>query len=377
MKGIGRIETLPLASIGQATRQFFTWWRDELVALMPGALRQHLQHQEHQIIISFSQGEVQITDCRHGQAESTLPVPGEEQHVLRQEDSAKISRLRKRLGSNVIVMLPHEHVLSLTFPLPLEAEKNLHEVVGYELGRHAPFKIEQVYFDYIVRERRREEKKILMSVMVVPKKQVDPLLQSVRGLGFVPEILTVSESQEGDGALCKPSSFNLLPRSQQVSASSAMNSLAKLLSVTAVLLLIAVSGYPLLMQEMRISEMKSQVESIKSDATSVISMKQQLEKASQESAYIDEKKREYPEVLDILNALTRLLPDDTWLEQFELKGNRIRVLGLSADASSLIQRLENSPLLQKVAFDSPIVKDPRVGRFRFQIVADITARDGK
>jgi len=281
------------------------------------------------------------------------------------------------MGENATVILPHEHVLSLSFPLPLEAEKNLHEVVGYELGRYAPFKIEQVYYDYIVRERNREEKKLWLLVTVVPKKQVDPLLERVNSLGFVPEVLTVSENEDDSGALCNLASFNLLPQVQQVRARGTINSLSKILTTTAVLLMIAVSVYPLLMQELRIADMKSRIESIKSDASSVLAMKQKLEQTSEESAYVEEKKQQYPEVLDVLSALTTLLPDDTWLEQFEVKGSRVRMLGYSADASSLIELLENSPLLQKVAFDSPIVKDRNNGRFRFQIVAELTAREGK
>jgi len=377
MKGVSRIDLLSINSLIQAIKQFFRWWWDELVSLMPGAVRQHLQSQEHQLVVSFPDDGMLVTDCKHGQTESSLSITDSSQNTISQDVSAKLARLRKRSGGNVTVKLPHEHVLFLSFPLPSEAEKNLHEVVGYELGRHAPFKIEQVYFDYIIRERRRDEKKLWLSVTVVPKKQVDPLLERVRTLGFVPEVLTVSEAEGDSVAVCNLAGFNLLPKAQQVSARGAINSLTNLLTVSAVLLMIAVSGYPLLMQEIRITDMKSQIDAIKSDATSVISMKQQLEQASEESAYVEDKKQKYPEVLDILNALTTLLPDDTWLEQFEIKGSRLRVLGFSADASSLIERLENSPLLQKVAFDSPIVKDQRTERFRFQIVAELTAREGK
>lgn len=377
MKGMSRIDLLTISSLTQAVKQFFRWWWDELVSLMPGVLRQHLQSQEHQLVISFPDDGVVVTDCKHGQAESSLSITAESRDTISPDVRDKLSRLRKRTGGNVTVKLPHEHVLFLSFPLPLEAEKNIHEVVGYELGRHAPFKIEQVYFDYIVRERRRNEKKLWLSVTVVPKKQVDPILEHVRSLGFVPEVLTVSETGEGEGTTCDLAVFNLLPRAQQLSAHSAMNSLAKVLTVSAILLLITVSGYPLLMQEVRISDMKSRADAVKKEAASVLSMKQQLEQASEESSYVEEKKQKYPEVLDILNALTTLLPDDTWLEQFELKGSRVRMLGYSADASSLIERLENSPLLQKVAFDSPIVKDQRTERFRFQIVAELTAREGK
>lgn len=377
MKGIARIDLVSAASLTQAIAQFFRWWRDELVALLPEKLRQQLQYGEHKLVVSFPDNGVEVADCQHDQVESRLRVFPDTEGTLKQDDSAKLARMRKRWGANVAVMLPSDHVLSLSFPLPLEAEKNLHEVVGYELGRHIPFKIEQIYFDYVVSERRKNEKKVWLSMMVVPKKQVDPLLEKVRSWGFIPDALTVRLEGNVKRENCKLAEFNLLPRAQQVGARGSMNTLSKLMAISAVLLAMVVAGYPLMMQEMRIRDLRSQEEAVKRDAAGVLSMKQQLEKAAEESTFVEEKKQKYPEVLDVLNALTTLLPDDTWLEQFELKDNRIRLLGLSADASSLIERLENSPLLQKVAFDSPIVKDSRLGRFRFQIVAELTAKEGE
>ena len=363
-------------SIIQPVRAFLRWWRDELVSLLPGYLRHHLQQREHQLVVYFSEDGVQLTDCRHGQPESSVNFVLDAQGAISQTDKERLSQLCGRGRNEVVIRLPYEHILSLSFPLPLEAEKNLLEVLGYELGRHAPFKIEQVYFDYAVLERRIDENKIWVSVMVAPRNQVEPLITMVRTWGMIPEVLTVSEHPESRGELCALSSLNLLPLAERDKARGSMNLAARVLALSASLLMAALLSYPLLVQEMRIAELQAQINAVRSEAVNVQSMQRELELVAAESAFVDEKKRQLPEVLDVLNALTIILPDDTWLERFEMKTTRIRMQGLSADATSLIELLENSPLLQNVAFDSPVVSDPQIDRFRFQIVAELTGEEG-
>jgi general secretion pathway protein L len=368
-----RNEQMTLASLSGAAGSFFRWWREELVTLLPSALRHHLQYNEHQLVIYLLDEGVRVADCHHGQPESSMDVIPDEQGGIDKQAKERLVRLRKRSGDSAVIKLPHSHTLSLSFSLPLEAEKNLHEVVGYELGRHAPFKIDQVYYDYQVIERRREEKKLRVKASVVPRKQLAPMLSMVREWGFTPAVITV-EAESEEGAFCHLGRLNLLPPPERDTSSGAMNRMAKVLALTAVLLGLAVAGYPLLQQELAIAEMQSRVASVKAEAVNVQSMQQELERLAEASNYVKSQKQQLPEVLDVLNALSLLLPDDTWLERFEMKGERIRMQGMSQDASSLIELLENSPLLQKVSFDSPIVKDPRSGHFRFQIVAELVAR---
>ncbi len=377
MKGLMQNDLiLPLPMV-EHLRGGLRWWREELVSLLPRKLRQRLQFREHQLVVHFSDDAVQLTDCRHGQAESVADITPDAEGVLRREDQEQLLVLRRRGGDQVVISLAQEQVLALSFPLPMEAEKNLDEVLGYELGRHAPFKIEQVYYGYTVQERRSDERKIWVSVTVVPRKQVEPLLLMVRSWGFVPVAVTAAEMANDQGSPCSFGSQNLLPIDERGEDVGRINLTVKLLLLMSLLLTAALAAYPFVLQEMRIVDLQQQVAVVKREAVSVQSMQQDMERVASEAAYVDEKKRQYPEVLDVLNALSRLLPDDTWLERFEMKGGRIRIQGMSADASSLIELLENSPLLQGVTFDSPIVKEPRIDRFRFQVVAELTKGGGE
>ncbi len=350
---------------------FMRWWREELVSLLPATLRRQLQFSEHQLVCCFSEGSVQFADCHRAAVAGSVVITPDEQGRLSAAQQAQLSGLRRKAGEQVVLKLPAEQVLSLSFSLPLDAESNLEEVLGYELGRYAPFKIEQVYYGYTIQKRDSAERKLWLAVNVVPRKQVEPLLIQLREWGLQPAVLTAADADQGAATPCSDSGQNLLPKEERSNGGGSANLTVKLLLLLALLLSAALAAYPLLVQKLRIAEMQQQVDTLKKAALSVQSMQQEMERLAAEADYVEEQKRQYPEVLDVLENLTRLLPDDTWLERFEMKGGRIRIQGMSEDASSLIELLENSALLQKVSFDSPIVKDPRTNRFRFQIVAEL------
>ncbi len=368
-----RNELISVTALLRQLEAFWHWWREELVSLLPAVFRRQLQYSEHQLVCSFSGEGVQLIDCRHAQVEHRVDITPDGQGELNAVQQAQLDQLRSQGGEQVVIRLPQEQVLALSFPLPLEAESNLDEVLGYELGRHAPFKIEQVYYDYTIKQRGGDERKLWVSVAVVPRNQVETLLSQVRGWGLLPAAVTVAGLEPSPCALGEQ---NLLPKSERIAGGSSVNLLQKLLLLSALLLLLALAGFPLLMQQLRITELQRQVDVVREDAAGVQSMQREMESLAAEATFVDEKKRQYPEVLDVIANLTQLLPDDTWLERFEMKGERIRIQGMSADASLLIELLENSPLLQKVSFDSPIVKDSRTDRFRFQIVAELVQGGG-
>ncbi len=80
-------------------------------------------------------------------------------------------------------------------------------------------------------------------------------------------------------------------------------------------------------------------------------------------------KREHFTVMELLNEVTKLLPDDTWVLQFGRRGAQMTVSGYSGTSSALIAILEGSDMLNQVKFSSPVTADPRVGKERFNISA--------
>ena len=73
----------------------------------------------------------------------------------------------------------------------------------------------------------------------------------------------------------------------------------------------------------------------------------------------------------VLEEVAQRLPDSTWLDRFELRGETLQVAGSSDAASSLIEVLEGSAILSGARFVSPVTQDLRSGRERFHISTQV------
>ena len=75
--------------------------------------------------------------------------------------------------------------------------------------------------------------------------------------------------------------------------------------------------------------------------------------------------------MDLLRELTVTLPDDTWLERLQIKGDSVQIIGQSGKASALVGIVEASKWFNGAGFTSPVTTDPRTGKERFMLNARI------
>jgi len=74
--------------------------------------------------------------------------------------------------------------------------------------------------------------------------------------------------------------------------------------------------------------------------------------------------------LRLLQELTRLLPDGTWLQQVQIDEDSVEIYGYSSRAADLVPPLENSRYFRQVEFTMPITRDNQnreIFRIRMQL----------
>ena len=71
-------------------------------------------------------------------------------------------------------------------PLPIEARRNLDELLSYELERETPFTKDEVYWGYTVSPRSAIKQPIQVELVVIPIESVDHLRETARRLGLEP-----------------------------------------------------------------------------------------------------------------------------------------------------------------------------------------------
>ncbi|MDD2769516.1 MAG: PilN domain-containing protein [Methylococcus sp.] len=340
---------------------FLRWWGSELAFLVPERVQSLLGGRSSWIFLTWQADALEAvlrtasTERRLGSF--TLDAAGREawQRLLEAEPDLAEVRMVFRL-------LP-EQCMTRVIKLPLATEENLQQVVAFELDRLTPFKPGQVYFGARVIERLKAAGQIRVDLAVVPKDRLDLMLEAMSAAGWHPDYADVSEN------LFKRM-HQLLPERFQVKRSRWNRWLNGGLAAIAVGLFLALLIVPVWKKSQWVDQLETEVRKAGKAAKEVEALRQEAEQKAHEMGYLAEKKRKDPLVLDVLNELSKVMPDDTWLNGFQYKDGHLVVQGQSPSASSLIARMEASAEFKNTSFVSPVTKDVSNGLERFQIASD-------
>ncbi|MFI0377397.1 MAG: PilN domain-containing protein [Candidatus Thiodiazotropha sp.] len=271
-------------------------------------------------------------------------------------------------ASEIRLCLEPKKYLFKKVTLPIETEENLREVLAFEMDRQTPFSVDQVYYDYIVNARDKQNRTLDITLILAPIDKISSALKQLEENQV--RINAISPCEEIDPSL---NEVNLLPPGKREKPYKRYRLLNLILFLILLLLCIANLTLPLWQKSTHLKQLESELDGYKSKATEVAALREQVSSARNENFFLEERKQKTKAVLDILLELTLLLPDDTWVSNFEVRGNTIHLHGQSTASASLIPVLETSKLFQDVTFRSPVTRSKKNNTERFHISAEIAA----
>jgi general secretion pathway protein L len=92
-------------------------------------------------------------------------------------------------------------------------------------------------------------------------------------------------------------------------------------------------------------------------------------------AALERRKHETPASVIVLDALTQVLPDHTYVTELHLAGNKLQIVGITRDAPSLIPLIEQSPHFTRATFYAPTTRSPSDPGERFHIEARVEPKN--
>jgi general secretion pathway protein L len=242
------------------------------------------------------------------------------------------------LALTTCLRLPPGAVLSREVVLPMEAARDLHAVLGFEMDRLSPFAAGEVYWGVSNLKHDRARGKLNLTLSIVLRAQIDALRTALARVGLAPAFI---EAGAGTIAL----QHGTPPR----------QTLQTALSCLCIFLAFACFGTPFLRQQIALDAAAQTIAAATPAADTAQALRQQLEAAASGRAAIAQA-RQAGDALHILATLTSALPDGTWLSDLTLKSGDLSFDGQSDNAARLIGILSAAPNLRDPSFTAPVTR---------------------
>jgi len=359
----------PVPRWRQQLAAFWRWWTGELALLLPDRFATATRVP----VLSLADGDVVLVEPRAAAgpearvAAATLELPAARaalrELLHRAGETRNFARLRLR----------PDQVLVRRVTMPAATEENLAQVVAFEMDRLTPFRGEDVYHDQRVISRDPVSAQVVVQLAVARREVVDAAVARLRDLGVNVRGVVVPEDAAPGAA-----GLDLLPSEQREERETANERLVKrvLWGAVAALLFVALLLPAWQKREAAIALLPVLAKA-ENDAKASGALASELERQAADYNYMLTRKYQ-SQALPILEEISRLLPDNTWVQQLDYrtagKGREVQITGETASASKLIEILEQSTLLQNSTPRGSVTRGSQPGTERFMIVAETRPR---
>ena len=351
--------------------QFFRWWKRELGFLVPEKIKQLVYDKQGFIIVSPKNGQLVLTYTCDGQIEPLATLDRGSRDKTFQGLYEKDERLAKAI---TILRLTDQYAIQKELSLPAAAKENLYQVVAYELDRYTPFKPEQVYFGVKPMDGVNEPGQIKVILILTTREILDGLYEDLKTMGLSPLFADYEGSANNLDNL--DDGYNLLPERLRQKTAKVPRLIHSALIALTCFLLIAVMAMPVWFEYQTVNALQLKADSLEKDAKKVKALQSDIDAVIDETRQLIKEKSATPEVIVMLNTLSSLIKDDTWLSYLQYSDGHLQIQGESPAASTLIAILEASELFVNARFASPVTQDSISKLERFQITVDVTKAEG-
>jgi len=345
-----------IEATGGGVIHFLKWWREELGGLVPQRV---VGRSGAKIVICIGQEGYQVLEggggklrpVRGGADRSALDVVAAAGELARANPAAEVG-IRVALASCFV----------RTVELPRSAQEDAGRILDLDLERATPFKLKDVYSATLVDNDDGRGPQVRARHLMIKRSSVEPVLGELTASGVTVDFIDCWD--EGNGQSL-PVNF-LASQQQSAAARGGLSFTSILLALLALLglcaLFLANGRY-----QTALDTLQGQVQQARAQATNVRRALDTSEAALTEIDQLQRLKLATTPTVEVIDALTKLLPNSVWLTDLRLENGVVDITGLAKSGAALLPLFEHSPLFADAGLASGVNFDPQENKERFSL----------
>ena len=260
-------------------------------------------------------------------------------------------------GVRAIELMP-EQVLRRQLVLPRLGKADLARAVALEVAAITPFPLERTASAFAVMAGEGETVKV--DLALTSTQEIDKRLQAVgAGGGISPEVWVLPAGADALRQEFAPLIFAGYGGAERRRLTGRGLGLRGGLLALALLLLAGLAVTPAAQTRLRAIQAQAAFDQLNKEAAPQLAQREKIARQTERLQAIAKLAEQQLAPLPVLDMLTRILPDGSWLSNLRLEGGKVTINGAADDTAALVRSLGGQPGVLGVRSPSPAT---RVGR---------------
>jgi len=338
----------------------FRWWVEGLATALLAV--QRLVRRERRFRLQDTDGSfsLKLANSRRNDAIGSIEIP----QAL---SDGFLSRIRPQTRGSVIeITVPPAAVLEQQLdPLPKESKPYIESVVRHQIETIFPWSAQDVLHTTFVKDQ--DDGKIAVTVCATSRSAVDAALSIATACEASEVVLSGRASSDSDRHL---PAIRVPLGNQALARTMRARTTARYAIVVLLVASVCAIGWTSFMRWSAASELAVLEQAI-ADRRVLLTRASAPNPAA--NAGLEGMRMQGPIAVLLLDRLSELLPDHTYLTELSLDGDRLRISGISSQAAELVLLLEKSRQFRNASFYAPTTRLPGGTSDRFSIEAVINS----
>jgi general secretion pathway protein L len=303
----------------------------------------------------------------HGTSQKEAWDPtGEQIHIVDGQIDASVSaKLAEILrGAHVELVLQPNRFMFRLLELPRRASDFLEGIIRAQIDRLTPWSAAEAAFGWYPSTETANDR-MAVTIAATARTLVAPFISAIAALGAdtivvsaalqqpQPDIAAIKICEQKAGQAADQRRFRRI--------------LIRLLAVAGVFSAVSVAASAVI---------GGMIETQRDDLTRRVAERRAViqsghDGTSEAALDLQRHKHETPSSVIVIEALSRVLPDDTYLTELRILGDKMQIVGLTRDAPSLIRLIEQTSHFSRATFFAPTTRSPSESGERFSIEAHL------